>query len=338
MDVLQQPDALTSVSVPVSLRAVLQEVFSGTWNTVVSHQNDASNSIMRSVRGTRPGDPVADLAFTCAMRQILRDFVHDAHALLPALAPDDQARIPPITWVDDVAVFLEADTSAQVLDQARTVVRMMAAKCRSYGLDINFSPGKSEVLFHFHGREAATLRAKLYVDKALQLGEGCWSEFQVPVTSRCTHLGVIHSANLSFDAGLQYRLARGREALRECRKTVLTNQAIPASRRWALANSLILSRVFFACEICPVLLALGIATCSCSFLCDQNCKNHCQSRTVGRAHYICDDSDISVCPTSMAVSFPGQQFPDNCAVWNASTRGVCRHHGPADLCGGSPLV
>ena len=253
LDVLQQPDALTSMNVPISLRAVLQEVFSGTWNTVISHQNDASNSIMRSVRGTRPGDPVADLAFTCAMRQILRDFVHDAHAFLPVLAPDDPTKIPPITWVDDVAVFLEAETSAQVLDQARTVVRVMAAKCRSYGLDINFSPGKSEALFHFHGREAATLRAKLYVDKGLQLGEGCWSDFQVPVASRYTHLGVIHSANLSFDAELQYRLARGREALRECRKTVLTNQAIPISRRWALASSLILSRVFFACEIWPEL-------------------------------------------------------------------------------------
>ena len=254
LDVLGRSDALTSMQVPITLRAVLQEVFSGTWNTVMTHSTEASNTIMRSVRGTRPGDPIADLAFTCAMRQILRDFVHDAKDTLPPLiSSHPTVSVPPITWVDDVAVYLEADTSKALLEQVRATVKMMAAKCRSYGLDINVATGKSEVLFQFHGREATLLRKQLFHDKSLELGEGCWNCVKVPITSRYTHLGVIHSANLSFDNELHYRLARGREALRECKKTILSNVAIPANRRWMLAKSLVMSRVFFACEIWPQL-------------------------------------------------------------------------------------
>ena len=237
LDVVGRPDALVSMDVPVSLRAVLQEVFSGTWNTVAAHNTDSTTKIMRSVRGTRPGDPVADLAFTCVMRQILQEFVHAASDILPSLTEcEGQEKVPPITWVDDVAVFLEADHAVQVQEQARNVVSIMASKCRSFGLDINFAPGKSEILFQLHGRDATKLRTQLYRDKAIDIGEGCWSSMQVSVTSRYTHLGVVHTANQSFDVELQYRLARGMEALSECRKTILANQAIPPLRRWTLAR------------------------------------------------------------------------------------------------------
>ena len=260
LDVVGQPDALVSMDVPVSLRAVLQEVFSGTWNTVAAHNTDSTGKIMRSVRGTRPGDPVADLAFTCVMRQILQEFVHAASDILPSLfAGEGQVKVPPITWVDDVAIFLEADTAVQVQEQARSVVSIMASKCRSFGLDINFAPGKSEVLFQLHGRDAAKLRTQLHHEKTLDIGEGCWSSIQISVTSRYTHLGIVHTANQSFDVELQYRLARGKEAMRECRKTILANQAIPPHRRWTLARSLILSRVFFACEIWPPLTSVQTA-------------------------------------------------------------------------------
>ena len=47
--------------------------------------------------------------------------------------------------------------------------------------------------------------------------------------------------------------------MRECRKTILANQAIPPHRRWTLARSLILSRVFFACEIWPPLTSVQTA-------------------------------------------------------------------------------
>ena len=260
LDVVGRPDALASMDVSVSLRAVLQEVFSGTWNTVTAHNTDSTGKIMRSVRGTRPGDPVADLAFTCVMRQILQEFVHAAGDMLPSLfAGEGQVKVPPITWVDDVAIFLEADTATQVREQARSVVSIMASKCRSFGLDINFAPGKSEVLFQLHGRDAAKLRTQLHHDKTLDIGEGCWSSMHVSVTSRYTHLGIVHTANQSFDIELQYRLARGMEAMRECRKTILANPAIPPHRRWTLARSLILSRVFFACEIWPPLTSVQTA-------------------------------------------------------------------------------
>ena len=131
------------------------------------------------------------MAFTCVMLQILSDFVSDAVGRLPTLLPSGTDKVPPITWVDDVTIFLEDDSSTALYDNVRQVVRIMAAKCRSYGLDINFTPGKSEVLFHFLGRDAAKLRTQIHEEKTVDLGEGCWGSLHIPVTSRYTHLGAI---------------------------------------------------------------------------------------------------------------------------------------------------
>eukprot|EP00434_Breviolum_minutum_P005930 symbB.v1.2.005229.t1/scaffold293.1/size237565/10 len=80
-----------------------------------------------------------------------------------------------------------------------------------------------------------------------------WCTVRLPVTTRYTHLGIKHSANMSFDVELGYRLARAREALTDSRKCILQNDAIPPDTRWMLARSLVLSRLFFGCEIWPVL-------------------------------------------------------------------------------------
>lgn len=42
LDVLQKPHAFAAMGTPLTLRAVLQEVFFGAWNTVVSHSHESS--------------------------------------------------------------------------------------------------------------------------------------------------------------------------------------------------------------------------------------------------------------------------------------------------------
>ena len=254
LDQLGKPPALDDLQVPVSLQGVVQEIFTNSWNTVIAVGQDRSEKVMVSRRGTRPGDPIADLAFTCTMRSVLQQFMEAAQQVLPLFAVDQtQKRTPAITWVDDVAIFLEDECADTLVAKVRQTVAIMHAKCRSHGLDLNFAKGKTEAMFRFQGRNAVQWRQQLYLDQKLNLGEGFWQHIDIPVTSKYTHLGVVHASNCSHEPELSYRLGRARAALQECRKQILQQKAIRPGTRWQLAKSLVLSRLFYAAEVWPVL-------------------------------------------------------------------------------------
>lgn len=255
LSTLGQPAALDALEVPQTLQATIQELFSGTWNSVkVAGVPD--QPLMQSTRGTRPGDPVADLTFTCVMQTILSLFLRDAQHLLPSLpGPDGEIDVPPITWVDDIAIFLEVDQAEQVLPRVQQVVQIMYKHCRAYGLDLNFAPGKTEALIRLHGRKSTQIRKQLFQDKHIEVEGPGGDQILLSAASHYTHLGIKHTATLSFDTEIAFRMARAREALRECRKKILRNKHIAPSTRWNLARSLILSRLLFACELWPPLTA-----------------------------------------------------------------------------------
>ena len=250
---LGEPAALDGMQVSTHLQTVIQELFSQTWCTVTT-SGSPSLDVLRSVRGTRPGDPVADLSFTCIMKQVLERFMQIASPLLPTFPVEGlEQAIPAITWVDDVAIYLEATYAADLIPIAESVVKILHQQCRAVGLDLNYAHGKTEVLFRFHGRNSDGIRRELHKAGKVSLGTGEWENVHLPVATKYTHLGVKHAANMSFDIELNYRLARAREALTDCKKPVLRNPALTPTTRWQLARSLIFSRLFFGSEIWPVL-------------------------------------------------------------------------------------
>ena len=250
---LVQQSALDNLEVTPSLQKVIQELFSQTWCTVLTTGQKPQN-ILQSVRGTRPGDPVADLAFTCVMKQILERFMRTAAPLLPRIAtPQGDIVVPAITWVDDVAIYLETESASDLVPLATEAVKMMHQQCRAVGLDLNYEHGKTEVLFIFHGRNSDNIRKQLHQDGKISLGDGFWDSIKLPIATKYTHLGIKHSANMAFDVELNYRLARAREALADSRKLILKNQALTPQVRWGLSKALIQSRLFFGAEIWPVL-------------------------------------------------------------------------------------
>ena len=250
---LNEASALQGLGVHPTLQCVIQELFSQTWCTVQTSGN-VDADLLRSTRGTRPGDPVADLAFTCVMRQVLERFMRVATPILPCIhTSEGDVPVPAITWVDDVAIYLEADCASNLIPLATEVVQHMHQQCRAVGLDLNYARGKTEVLFRFHGRHSDGIRKKLHQEGKIALGQNEWSEVSLPVATKYTHLGIKHAANLSFDVELTYRMARAREALSDSRKPILLNAALSPTTRWELSRSLILSRLFFGAEIWPAL-------------------------------------------------------------------------------------
>lgn len=266
LSTLGREAALDTLEVPHNLQATIQELFSGTWNSVkvpCSHQQP----LMQSTRGTRPGDPVADLTFTCVMQTILAQFLQEAQPLLPTFpGPDGDIDIPPITWVDDIAIFVEADQADKIPFLIQQVVHLMFKHCRAYGLDLNFAPGKTEALLRLHGKNSTQIRKTLFQEKFINVDGAQEEKIALSAALHYTHLGIKHTATLCFDTELAFRLARAREALRECKKKILVNKAIVPSTRWNLARSLVLSRLLFACELWPPLTNRQISSLQAFFM------------------------------------------------------------------------
>lgn len=73
LSTLGQPSAPEELGAPQSLQKWIQTVMTGSWRQVkTSVHHEHAHEAMVSLRGTRPRDPVADLALTTLMYQVLQ--------------------------------------------------------------------------------------------------------------------------------------------------------------------------------------------------------------------------------------------------------------------------
>ena len=109
-DFLQDVDPLT--------QQLLRDAHCNTWFTVAQHDQTYCTH-----RGSRPGSPLADLAFNAMMSGLIRDLQQDLDALSPLQAAFSvlELRAPLVAWVDDLAIPLvacDADAIEGIVQQA----------------------------------------------------------------------------------------------------------------------------------------------------------------------------------------------------------------------------
>ena len=109
-----------------------------------------SNDATETRRGTRPGSPLADIGFNLLMAklvQLLRDQLQQS-----SLHCQGQAslgvEVPPITWVDDLAVPLAAARPEHLQPLVQEVIAMLHTTFQRFGLSLNMQKGKTEVVFN----------------------------------------------------------------------------------------------------------------------------------------------------------------------------------------------
>lgn len=201
--------ALQHLGVSPSLRAVVQAVLSDSWSQVKTNllceQPDAT---LVARTGTRPGDPIADVTFTAVLENVLRLFVQDVGAVLSATSAGGIGEaISPIVWMDDVAIFIEHTSPVTLIEHVRVAASALFSRCAEQGLTVNCSRGKSEVLFRPAGRGSQQAHQVLAQHGGrLEFGAAD-SRMLLPLTSAYVHLGQKHTASLSSEVEIDFRLA-----------------------------------------------------------------------------------------------------------------------------------
>ena len=169
---LQQADSDHAIfNASAHTEKLIQDCMHNTFFTV-----DGVPGVCHTTTGTRPGDPLGDLLFNLIMRLVL----HDMHAQVkqasgatwlgaPAHCSSfaEAEDIPPhayfdVSFVDDVAVAIHAESLPEVECLIKLVVESFHTAARARGLDVNFSQGKTEVLWDILGKGSKALKERLH--------------------------------------------------------------------------------------------------------------------------------------------------------------------------------
>eukprot|EP00435_Cladocopium_sp_Y103_P075263 s194_g55.t1 len=201
------------------------------------------NALQAPATGSRPGDPNADLLFTFIMSKIIGQIRHRASEA--GISLDVETEFGPVVnyaaWVDDVAFAVFAD-AVDVVSKTAHLLSIIVDTMTEHAMRLSFGPGKTAILFEFHGKDAVKERQRceqIQQDKLPLLSEH-FGQTSVHLTNKYKYLGGF----LVRGGGcLQEIRTRKACALRNLRplKKVLSNTDIDIQHRRTLIRSMGLS-------------------------------------------------------------------------------------------------
>lgn len=230
------------------LQRVTQDAHTHTWYTLAHHDH-----CYQTHRGSRPGSPLADLAYNTMMQPLLSELQevldtewrhHHACAQL-GLASS------PIAWVDDVAIPI-VDVEAQRLDE--TTVRILQRVDKTFqqhGLSLNYAAGKTEAVIQYRGKAAPEMRERRFIEHLGQLPLGQGKSLRT--VSEYHYLGTTFSHTVSMDQEIQVRIAKSSAAFRLMRKVLFVNRQLPIHIRLLRLDSLVTSILLHGAGNWPLL-------------------------------------------------------------------------------------
>ena len=247
---LMQDSCQLSTHLSPFLSSRIADTLSATWFSVTGDSCPVITS-----RGTRPGDPLADLMFAFILSGVLKDCnaaisharlavtVHTG-GVLPGVEVGEVLLESSVSWHDDcVFLFQSADASSLRAD-ASVVARLVAKTFQSRGLDLAYAKGKTELLLNPKGPGHQQARRVLFVpqDPAIcflpDVGVIQW----VRLVRDYTHLGSDIDVTGRLRSDIRRRIGFAKAASSPLKRRVFGCRQIPLPVRRTIFRSLVLSR------------------------------------------------------------------------------------------------
>eukprot|EP00435_Cladocopium_sp_Y103_P009264 s426_g2.t1 len=242
--------ALQFDSAPPLAARLMRDAHLDTWFTC-----PLTDKCFETHRGSRPGSPLADLAYNILMTAVLRQ-LQDAVEAQPRvrLAHDCLGfTSPTVTWVDDVALpvpCIEADRLDGLLHDTMLLIHQTF---RRFGLRLNCSAGKTEAIVLYRGKGAPELRRHRFLDGYGKLDVAGHEPLRL--VSTYTHLGLIVAQNLDIQNDIFVKIGKATAAYRTMSRSIFLNRRLPVSLRLKLLETLVLPILFYGCGSWPLLSA-----------------------------------------------------------------------------------
>ena len=210
-----------------------------------THFQGDPSSLRQTHRGTRPGSPLADLAFNCLMSRVLSKIQEelDNDQELQQFVQHTSFKMYTLAWVDDIAIPLAVSDNDLLVSKVRHYTLKVQKIMLSLGFTLNMDKGKTEAVLTFRGRGAPQKRRELYLQKEASISLN--SSSAIHIVSDYKHLGARFSQHARFDREISIRIAEAQSAFRTLRKHIMVNRRISVPSRLRLLESLVISKLLF---------------------------------------------------------------------------------------------
>lgn len=232
----------------LALQRMMVEIHTGTWFRL-----SRSQRLWETFKGSRPGSPIADVAFNSMVSHLMQE-VTDRVRAIPSIA--DAAKtmdcpVETVAWVDDLTIPFAVPTADALDDALCEVVDILQTACQCRGLTLNFQAGKTEAMVQYRGTNSDSCRHRRLIECSgtLHLRDG--TDMNVAATYQ--HLGTAVCEANSIDQEIKTRIQKATVSVHTISKGVLRNKHIPKQTRLALYHSgfVAWSRQLASAQSCP---------------------------------------------------------------------------------------
>ena len=229
------PPDLELLGLPQCAARLLRDAHCHTWYTL-----GATDQIHQTERGSRPGSPLADVAFNGLMALMLKELQQRLDGRVPLQSAFAILGIHalPVAWVDDLALPIVAMHATQLVPEIQWVLNTVIEVCSSFGLQLNLKPKKTEVVPTFRGDGAPDMRREWLIDRG-----GCIPVMSGDQVVRCVpryeHLGAIFQPDGHIGDEIKHRLSKAHLAYRQVRKPIMMNRHLSVRTRLTLLDALV---------------------------------------------------------------------------------------------------
>ena len=237
-----------------------QAVHTGTYFWL-AEQNDVSRTCM----GTRPGDSLADVVFgyawSCVLKKLQRimeehniitQFEAQHHLPLFGTHEATQHHAPFLgpTWMDDLAVCLQADRPESLVNKTSFVTGALLDLCTYHCLKPNLAKGKTEIQLTFRGPGSRRHKVAHFGPNATcTLPIVCENSVcHIQLVQSYKHLGgnMHHTADQAQE--IQQRAAVAHAALNQHRRLLYQNEAVSMDKRKEIFDMLVMSKLLYGAD------------------------------------------------------------------------------------------
>ena len=242
------PGLLQRLRAPQLLIKLLSDVHHHTWFVLANQTR-----VTHTRKGTRPGSPLADAIFHALMLDItieLDAWIGEQEDFAQICLELDLP-ITSVVWSDDLAVCWATRDAHQLVPAICKLQQKVHSLFQHRGFSLNMSKGKTMAVPHFKGPGAPELRKRFILNDApgvqvsLHDDTSSWLHF----AAKYKHLGVIQSADGSFEAELRQRSGQAHSAFIALSKPMLCNKHLPIRVRLNLYRMMVLTKLFYGMGI-----------------------------------------------------------------------------------------
>ncbi|CAE7243775.1 unnamed protein product, partial [Symbiodinium sp. CCMP2456] len=228
------------------LTTMVADLLRGTWFRL-----DGAAALVMTERGSRPGDPLADLLFAFTFSA----YVRCAEKALQA----EPEHVGVASWADDYVMLQVGTTAVNLVQRVRAATGILISQASAVGMEVSFARDKTAVMFSSDCQLSGL--PEFVTDPALGTclpvyNSVLQSHCKLPAVDAYRHLGGILTANGVPTAEISFRYAQAAGMMRPLRGKLFAAGQIPLTIRRTLLRSLVISRFVFAGAILPLHTAI----------------------------------------------------------------------------------